>query len=189
MTARDVNVIGVLAVALSLGKAGPATAQSVTTGSPKVEIGGVVSGFPGSRVLGLGLRVTSVNSGRFAVEGEIDWTDALHEQHYVDQITWFFSWQVKHILQSEGASTLFATYGTAGWIERSQSPQSFVQGRFDSNLIPPFLPIVGMGWQRVVGEHVAIRVDGQLLIGPFEGANVIPRAGGGVSIPVGRYRR
>ena len=145
-----------------------------------------MSGFAGPQLLGLGLRVTSVNSGRFAVEGQIDWTDALHEQHYVDQIKWFFFWQVKHLLWSEGASSFFATYGDkAGWIERSQSPESFRQGRFDSNMIAPFLPILGIGGQRVIGEHMAIRVDGQFLILPA----IAVRVGGGISIPVGRYRR
>jgi hypothetical protein len=46
-------------------------------------------------------------------------------------------------------------------------------------VIPPILPIVGAGWQRAVGKYVAIRVDGQFLIGPFEGAIAVPRISGG----------
>lgn len=112
--------------------------------------------------------------------------DTTHTQHYADQLIWFFSWKVKHTLKSEGnASSLFATYGTAGWTER----QSVAPGRLEWSLLPPILPIVGIGWQQVVARHMAIRGDGQLLIGPFEGANVVPRISVGVSIPIRPYAR
>jgi hypothetical protein len=176
--------VGVLATALSLTQATPVGAQAGPTGSPKVEIGTSASGFIGSDAFGLGLRLTGARSARIAIEGEIDWTDAGHKQHYADQITWFYFWQVKHTLHSEGASTLFATYGTAGWIQRAQSGRAFSEGRFDSELIMPFLPLIGIGWQRVLGERLAFRVDGQLLLWPFESGFIAPRIGGGISIPL-----
>jgi hypothetical protein len=149
--------------------------------SSSVELTAAVSGFPGSRVLGLGLRVSAGNGGRASVEGGLDWTDALNTKHFADQITWFFFWQVKHTLRTDGASSrVFATYGTAGWIER----QSVPPGRLRPLIIPPMLPIVGAGWQHAVGSHMAIRVDGQFLIGPFEGGIAAPRVSGGVSIPL-----
>jgi hypothetical protein len=147
-----------------------------------------VSGFIGSDVFGVGLRVTGVRNARIAVEAEIDWTDTAHKQHYVDQITWFYFWQVKHTLQSQGSSSLFATYGTAGWIQRAQSGRAFAEGRFDSDLIMPILPLVGIGWQRALGQHVAVRLDGQLLLWPFESGFISPRVGGGISIPLGSYQ-
>jgi hypothetical protein len=107
----------------------------------------------------------------------------------VDQITWLYYWQVKHILQSEGASTLFATYGTAGWIQRAQGREYFSDGTFDSELIFPFLPTIGFGWQRVLGGHLAFRVDAQVLLWPIESASFSPRIAGGMSIPFGRYQR
>jgi hypothetical protein len=137
-------------------------------------------------MIGLGLRVTGGNGGRFSIEGELDWTDALTAQHYADQMVWFFFWQVKQTLWSDGtSSSLFATYGTAGWIER----QSVPPGRLDSLLIPPILPIVGTGWQQLVAKYIALRVDGQLLLWPFESGFAVPRISGGVSVPIGGYTR
>jgi hypothetical protein len=103
-----------------------------------------------------------------------------------EQVIWFFFWQVKQILWSEGtSSSLFATYGTAGLTGRTPVSPS----RLDTWLLPPILPIVGIGWQQVVAKYMAIRGDGQLVIGPFEGGNLVPRISVGVSIPIGGYRR
>jgi hypothetical protein len=142
---------------------------------PFVELGGVVS-MLGWYLPGVGLRAGGGNGGRVSVEGEIDWTDAIHDQHYPDQMTWFFFWQVKHTLGTEG---LFVTYGTAGWVERWGSRRGL-----ESAMIPPFLPMVGLGWQREVAERRIFRVDGQFLIGPFESTIVIPRVSAGVSVPI-----
>jgi hypothetical protein len=75
---------------------------------------------------------------------------------------------------------LFATYGTAGWTQR----QSVAPGRLDWSLLPPILPIVGIGWQQVVAKRLAIRGDAQFLIGPFDGGNVVPRITVGVTVPI-----
>ena len=178
-------VIGSLVAWLLISSVWSAEAQPASGqhSASSVELTPTVSGFPGGSILGLGLRVTAGKGGRASVEGGLDWTDALNTEHYADQMTWFFFWQVKHTVWTDGTSSrLFATYGTAGWIER----QSVPPGRLEPAIIPPILPIVGAGWQRVVGRYAAIRIDGQLLIGPFEGANALPRVSGGVTIPIRR---
>jgi hypothetical protein len=177
-------VIGSLIALLLVSSVWSADAQPVVArehSSSSVEVTAAVSGFPGSRVLGLGLRVAAGKRGRASVEGGLDWTDALNSVHFADQITWFFFWQVKHTLWTDGTSSrVFATYGTAGWIERRSVPS----GRLKGSIVPPLLPIVGAGWQRAVGRYVAIRIDGQFLFGPFEGSIAVPRVSGGVSIPL-----
>jgi hypothetical protein len=187
-TARS-PVIGSLVALLLLSPLWPADAQPVASTQhslSSVELTPTVSGFPGNGILGIGLRVTAGNGGRASVEGGFDWTDALNTKRYADQITWFFFWQVKHTLWTDGRSSrVFATYGTAGWIER----QSVPPGRLESTMIPPILPIVGAGWQRVIGRYMAIRIDGQLLMGPFEGVFAVPRLSGGVTIPIRRTTR
>jgi hypothetical protein len=179
-------VIGSLIALLLMSSVWSADAQPVVSrqhSSSIVELTAAVSGFPGTRVLGPGLCLTAGNGGRVSVEGRLDWTDALNTEHFADQITWFFFWQVKHTLRTDGTSSrVFATYGTAGWIER----QSVPPGRLRSSIVPPILPIVGAGWQRAVGKYLAIRLDGQFLIGPFEGMIAVPRVSGGVTIPLRR---
>jgi hypothetical protein len=183
MPASCARMIGPLAVVLFLASAVSADAQDNRpiggNPPPNVEIGTVISGlFTSGSLLGLGLRVTGGNGGRFSVEGGLDWTDALNTHYDSEQVIWFFFWQVKQTLWSDGtSSSLFATYGTAGFTGRTTvSP-----GHLDTWLLPPILPMVGIGWQQVVG-------DGQLVVGPFEGGNAVPRITVGVSIPIGGYR-
>jgi hypothetical protein len=189
MTAPCALVIRRLVVLVFLISIASADAQDTRPtsekSSPSMEIGAAISsGYPS--VVGLGLRVTGGNGGRFSVEGGLDWTDALNKQHYADQLVWFFFWQMKQTLWSDAASSrLFATYGTAGWIER----QSVPPGRLRLLAIPPILPIVGIGWQQVVGKYVAVRIDGQLLLWPFEGGIALPRVSAGVSVPIRGYPR
>ena len=83
MTALCAPVIGPLVVLLFLGSMGSADAQdSRATGgnpSPNVEIGTAISGLFASGTLpGVGLRITGGNGGRFSVEGQLDWTNALN---------------------------------------------------------------------------------------------------------------
>ena len=77
------------------------------------------------------------------------------------------------------------SYGTLGWIERAQRPGD--REHFQGYLILPFLPLVSVGGQRVLGSRAAIRADLQFIIWPFETGPVNPRVTGGVSIPLGRY--
>jgi hypothetical protein len=185
MTGPCVPMIRRLVVLLLLTSIASADAQDTHPNrSPNMEIGAAISSvFPSP--VGLGLRVTGARGGRFSVEGGIDWTDALNTRHYADQLVWFFFWQIKQTLWSDGASSVFATYGSAGWIEW----QSVPPGRLRLLPIPPFVPIVGISAQKVVAEFIAIRVDGQLLVWPFESGIAVPRISAGVSVPIGGYAR
>jgi hypothetical protein len=92
---------------------------------------------------------------------------------------------MKHNVWSDGQTSIFATYGTSGWIER----QSVPPGRLEPFVVPPFLPLVGAGTQHVLASRIAIRFDAQFVIWPFEGGAVIPRVGAGVTVPIRRYAR
>ena len=145
-----------------------------------VEVAATVTAFPPQRIFGVGMRATAGNARR-AFEVGIEWTDALNHEHYADQMTWFYFWQMKHSQSFERESSrLFLTYGSAGWVERQRVPP----GRLRSTIVPPILPMVGFGWQRTVVNDVSIRIDGQLLIWPFGGLLVMPRVNAGVSIPI-----
>lgn len=185
MTARRALLIRRLVVLLLLTSTTSTYAQDTAPNrSSNVEIGAAISSvFPSP--IGFGLRVTGGRGGRFSIEGGIDWTDALNSRHYADQLVWFYFWQMKQTLWSDGASGLFATYGTAGWIER----QSVPPGRLRLLPVPPFLPMVGISAQKAVAEYIAVRVDGQLLVWPFESGIAVPRISAGVSIPIGGYAR
>ena len=192
MTTASKRMTGPLLVVLFLGAMGSATAQdsqpSGQTRRPNVEIGLAVSGlFTSGHVPGIGLRVTGGNGGRFSVEGQLDWTDALNAHRLSDEIVWFYYWQTKQTLWSgRNTSGLFATYGTAGWSERNSV--GFDVPRFESSLIPPILPMVGVGWQQVVAKYFAIRADAQLVIAPFgDLIPLVPRASIGLSVPIRGY--
>ena len=180
--------IGTGALALSVCFATPIAAQPPREPPPRVEFGFVASAFPGAANLALGIRTTIYGTGRTAFELQLDWADLLRDRHYVDQQTWFYSWQVKHTFaQRHPRSFAFVSYGTLGWIERAQRPGD--QERFQAYMLLPFLPLVSVGGQRVSGARAAIRGDVQFIIWPFETGSVHPRVTGGVSIPLGRYSR
>jgi hypothetical protein len=191
MPAPCVRVIGHLVLSLLLSSVGSANAQDsppiAEKPSPKVEIGAAISGllFP-SGLAGVGLRISGGNGGRFSVEGAVDWTDAFQTYRDSEQVIWLFFWQVNQTLWSgRNSSRLFVTYGTAGFTGRT-----FVApGRLDSWFLPPILPIVGIGGEHVLAKYMAIRGDGQLLVGPFEGGAGVPRISVGVSIPIRGYAR
>ena len=44
---------------------------------------------------------------------------------WADQIIWFYFWQMKHPIWADHRTSVFATYGTSGWVER----QSVFPGR------------------------------------------------------------
>jgi hypothetical protein len=136
----------------------------------------------------MGVRTTIHGNGRTALELQLDWSDVLRDQRYVDQQTWFYSWQARHsFAHREPRSALFFSYGTLGWVQREQEYGN--PDGFNSAVILPFLPLVGLGGQRVLGAHAAIRGDVQFLLWPFETGAVHPRLSGGVTIPLGRFRR
>src|ERR687892_238435 len=63
-----------------------ADAQDSTSAPKNVEVSAVVSGFMGTDLFGLGVRVSGRTGGRSSFEGGLDWTDALHTRHWADQI-------------------------------------------------------------------------------------------------------
>jgi hypothetical protein len=162
-----------------------AHAQDSVSAPKNVEVSAAVSGFMGTDLLGLGVRVSGRTGGRSSIEGGLDWTDAFHTRHLADQIVWFYFWQMKHNVWTDGRTSVFATYGTSGWIER----QSVPPGRLKLSVVPPFLPLVGAGTQHVIANRMAIRFDGQFLIWPFEGGTLFPRIGAGVTVPIRSYAR
>lgn len=185
MTAPRASTIRRLVVLLLLTSTASAGAQETPANRlPDFEMGAAMSsGFPSP--VGVGLRVTGGRGGRYSVEAGIDWTDALNRRHYADQIVWCYFWQMRQTLWSDRASSVFATYGTAGWIER----QSVPPGRLRPLPIPPILPIVGIGGQKIIARYMAIRGDVQLLVWPFERGIAVPRLGAGVSVPIRGYAR
>jgi hypothetical protein len=163
----------------------PMTAHAQDSAPKNVEVSAAVSGVMGTDLAGLGVRVGARTGRRTSIEGGLDWTDALHSRHLPDQIVWFYFWQMKHNVWNDERTTVFATYGTSGWIER----QSVPPGRLEPFVVPPFLPLVGVGTQHVIASRMAIRFDAQFMIWPFEGGTVFPRAGAGVTVPIRRYKR
>jgi hypothetical protein len=177
-----------VAIAAMLACVSPCAAQSLREPSPRVEIGLVTSTFPGASNMALGIRMTIHGNGRTALEFQVDWSDLLTKAHYVDQQTWFYSWQVRHsFAHRDPRSALFVSYGTLGWAERTQQPGT--DDHFTSFVLLPFIPLVGIGGQRVIGAHAAIRGDLQFMIWPFESGAIHPRLSAGVTVPIGRFVR
>lgn len=160
-----------------------ADAQESVAAPTRVEVSAVVSGVPGTDHLGLGVRVSGRTGGRSSIEVGLDWTDALHTKRLADQVVWFYFWQMRHNFWTKGRTSLFATYGTSGWIDRTTAPP----GRLKLAVVPPFLPLVGAGAQHVLASRLAVRVDGQFRIWPFETGLVAARVAASVVVPIGRY--
>ena len=175
------------ALAAVLSGTSPCLAQNPVQ-PPRVEIGLVTSSLIGARNLDIGIRTTIHGNKRTALDLQLDWADWLRHARYVDQQIWFYSWQVRHsFVQHDPWSSLLVSYGTLGWTERT-TRRGGRSGEFDSYVLLPFLPLVGVGGQRILGSHAAVRGDLQFLVWPFESGAVHPRFSGGVSIPIGRYR-
>lgn len=170
------------------GPAASAHAQdssaAVETPSLKVEVGAAVSDFmPTAGTFPVGVRVSLARKQPFTFEVAIDWRDLGRKKRYVDQMTWFYFWQVKQELatQDEAGPRFFVTYGAAGGAIRASDANGF-----SSAFMPPVFPLLGFGGQHVVAKYAAVRVDGQVwLLGKW----VKPRFSGSVSVPIGGYRR
>jgi hypothetical protein len=192
MTARNVKAIGSLAGALVFSLARSAGAQDRSSGgepAPKVEFGVVTSGFlPPAHTYGLGTRVSIARKRPFTFEAGIDWMELGRKERYVDQVMWFYFWQVKQALATheQAGPRFFVTYGTAGWVERTGDGAG-PNPRFTPGFIPPLAPLLGFGGEHVVATHAAVRVEAQLVW--LLGTLVQPRFSGGVSVPIGGYRR
>ena len=133
--------------------------------------------------MGVGVRVTQAKSDRFSLEFELDATRSRPQD---DQVIWFYSLQLNHLFgpSRRTGSRIYASYGLAGLVVRTYSPRGHRSG-----LIPPIYPIVGLGWQRAISRYAAFRVDAQLMFPYGEAVGITPRLSGGVSIPIGGYRR
>ena len=191
MTARYVRVTDKLAVVFVLSVTLSANAQDRTPAVekpfPNVEIGAAASGLPGW-AYGPGVRVSVARKQPFAFELGVDWTDLGRDERYVDQMMWFYFWQVKQVLAAPASGPrFFVTYGTAGWAERT-SERFGADTRFKAAFIPPLFPLLGFGGQHVLAKYAAVRVEAQLIVLWGE-VPVTGRLSGGVSIPIGAYRR
>jgi hypothetical protein len=132
---------------------------------------------------GIGLRLDMSANPRVALEIGVEWMEAARRQFLPDQIVWLYSIQARHVLQAtdrEG-SFWFATYGVAGWVERDGTFTGL-----ETRVVPPFAPLTGIGGQRRVSAHLAIRGDAGLIwmFGP-EVSLATPRLNGGLSILIG----
>ena len=187
MTACDVRVIGPLVLLILMSSTVSTDAQeSPAPGenpSPKIEIGAQLMHFVRSGPVGAGVRVTQAKGDRFSLEFELDATRSRPQD---DQISWFYSLQLKQLfgVSRRTGSGIFASYGLAGLVVRTYSPRGYRSG-----LIPPIYPIVGLGWQHALSRYAALRVDAQLMFPYAEAVGIAPRFSGGVSIPIGGYRR
>lgn len=173
--------LGLLLLLLPSATHAQVAARAQRSSSP-VHATVAISGGPGTDLLGLGARVSLRTGNRSTFEVGADWTDAHHDQRWADQIMWFYFWQMKHPVWADRRTSVFATYGTSGWIER----QSVPPGRLRAATVPPFLPLVGTSVEQAVARRASVRFDVQVLIWPFEGGTVFPRVSGGVAVPIGR---
>jgi len=164
------------------------TGTTAESSALTVEIAVMGSAFPALGIYAPGARVTIARRTPFAFELGIDWTDVARRERYVDQLMWFYFWQVKQSFaaQAETGPRFFVTYGTAGWVERSGEGAG-ANRRFKPALIPPLFPTFGAGGQAVIGKYAAVRVEAQLVVLWGE-VPVTGRLSGGVSIPLGHYR-
>jgi hypothetical protein len=187
MTTPCANAIGPLVALLLLGSMVSAEAQEGGTTrenqSPKVEIGVQLMHFVRSGPVGAGVRVNQAKRDRFRLEFELDATRSRPQD---DQISWFYSLQLNQLFGAsrQTGSGIFASYGLAGLVVRTHSSRGH-----RSTLIPPIYPIVGVGWQHAISRYAALRVDAKLMFPFAEVVSITPRFSGGVSIPIGAYRR
>jgi hypothetical protein len=94
-------------------------------------------------------------------------------------------------------TTIFATFGGSGGFSRHRSrefrytlsdgTERVYPSRTSSSVSLPIVPTVGVGFQRDVGAHLAVRADVQAVVCPyFDRVGVL--VSGGVSIPLGSAR-
>lgn len=158
-----------------------------TFSSHRAAAGVVISGLtgtdsPSERVLpGLGLRLSLATSRRLALEIAADWTGLTYREPQADQVTWVYVWQLKHRLREGTRSVLFATYGASGWVQRDQGQEAM-----ESTVIFPWVPTIGIGFERSIGPRLLLRGDAQGLIWPSEDGPVDRfRLSGALALPFG----
>lgn len=185
---------------------GAAPAQPVATAAaqstlPRVELGG---GFTGAIPVAtegegfhlapmLNARVGVALNRRWALEGAFDlWPES-------DDVLIIYRAQARWLVRGAAAPGRFqphVTFGSAGGIEHES--RGSVQWR-DSfgvvhdeprvsrwSAIPPIFPTVGVGVQKTLGAHMALRIDVAAIIIPFDdGAAVLLMPSVSLSFPPG----
>jgi hypothetical protein len=63
--------------------------------TPRVEIGGVVAGRQGNGEIGVDLRTSIRGWSRVSLDLGLEWMELLRERRDVDQLMWFYLWQVR----------------------------------------------------------------------------------------------
>lgn len=171
---------------------------------PPVELGLGLSGIKSVQYEDLGiqndslaadLRVTAPLSPRFSVEGLM--TLSRRTTGHSRGIEGFYLMQVKQRLvrHSRGAFHPFITYGALGYFSRERvnayqigrpdGPMVSFPAHWSSSVSPPVGAVVGAGVQRQVGNHLALRAEGQLIT--FLWIPLGARFSAQASIPFGGY--
>jgi len=185
MSTTPVRVLGQLVCLVFAGQF--ASAQDLGIDRPRTlhaDVGGFVSKILPMDSGGIGLRLDISTSPRLAFEVGVEWTEVGRRQLLPDQIVWLYSVQARHVLQAidRDDSFWFATYGVAGWVERDGTFTGL-----ETRVVPPFAPLTGIGGQRRVSRHLAIRGDAGLVwMFGSEVPLATPRLTGGLSILVGK---
>jgi len=156
-------------------------AESTSVVRRTLEVGVITSIVPPLQTPGIGARIAISADGPVAFEVEAEWMDAGRHLYLSDQIVWHYVLQAVHELRASGHGRpkIFATYGISGWAERNAT-RSGLRTLF----IPPFMPTVGAGAQWRVASHVAVRIDGQVIMFFGEGFFVAPRLTVGATVPI-----
>jgi len=182
---------------------GPASSAPTQLTVPRVDLGG---GFTSAIPLStdgegfflapmVNARVGVALNPRWALEGAFDtWPasgDALIV--YRAQARWLFGGAA-----APGRLQPHLTFGGAGGIEhetwgpyqwRDAAGTIHQEPRVSRwNVMPPIFPTVGIGFQKTLGGHVALRADVAAIVMPaddFIGVLLMPSVS--VSIPIGRY--
>jgi hypothetical protein len=183
--ASDFRIIAAACGLIVFVAASTAAARDLTEESqlirPKLEVG-VVGSLAKDMPVGVGARMgVRTDNRKVAFEAEAEWTDTNRQLYLPDQIVWHYVLQVTHAVRSSGQSgaKLFATYGVSGWSMRNATLAGL-----RTSLIPPFMPTIGVGAQRPIGSHLALRADVQVIVWFGEEVFAVPRLAIGASVPI-----
>jgi hypothetical protein len=180
----------------------PATASAQFT-IPRVELGAslglgvaLAPGDPGAAVRFLpGARVSTAINPRWALEGVFDVMADDDDLAVIYRIQARWRFRSNH---EAGTLRTHLTFGTTGGFEHSTwGPSQWRDAtgtlhqeprRESWSVMPPILPTVGIGLQKTLGAHLALRADLAAIVVPaddFIGVLLMPSVS--VSIPIGRY--
>lgn len=198
----------VLAAMLVSAIAGNAAAQNPESSpaqpaAPRVELGAAFTGAlplstdsDGFGVLPMPTaRVGVALNSRWAIEGAFDiWPEPNNSTVvYRAQARWQL-----HAPSAPGSLQTHLTFGGAGWVSYQAWPERRWQDRSGTMHVnparsiwdvgPPIFPTVGVGFQKTVRAHLALRADVTAVVVPADDfVTVVLMPSFGVSIPIGRY--